>query len=183
MNETAKPKKKRSDRLLNVYLLMATSFLLSVVLGTLGYCFLKLHEVTNFIKVLDGYLLFTTITFGFFGTCISILATLLNAPIMKQIFGKYQYKKQFGVLVLATMIYGLIAITITIVFQMTIGFDDHGFFNFMGPKLISAIWIASGTNYTIGLFLVTLISMAILFQSDRKENPTGKREHKVRQEA
>ena len=137
----------------------------------LSFNVFELYGVENFIKVLDGYLLFSSITIGFFGTCISILATLLHSPLLKALFSKTNYKIQFAVITLLTMFFGIGGIILTVIFQMTIDYPKHAIFNTISQNWIESLWLVFGCNYFFGLSLVVAISMLILLQSHREPTP------------
>lgn len=143
----------------------------SGVLFLLGFRVIELYNVENFIKVLDGYLLFSSITIGFFGTCISILATLLNSPLLKDLFSKTNYKVQFAFMTLFTMFFGIGGIILTVIFQMTLDYPKHAIFDIVSQNWIESLWLVFGCNYFFGLSLVVTISMLILLQSHRESTP------------
>lgn len=142
--------------------------LFSIALFLFSFYKFELYSVENFIKVLDGYLLFSSITIGFFGTCISILATLLHSPLLKELFSKTNYKIQFALITLLTMFFGISGIILTVIFQMTIDFPEHSIFDYVSKNWIESLWLVFGINYFFGLSFVVVISMLILLQSHRE---------------
>jgi hypothetical protein len=151
------------------YIFLGVSLLISIVVGILVYLYTDFYNFVGFNKALEGVLLFTSISLGFYGACISVIASIFNTKIVKSIMSDPNDKREFVILVSTTLVNGLLTIVITIIYQV---FLENGSVEINILKVINAFW-SSFVIMFIGMnILFILVSFLIFFnnkEQDEKE--------------
>lgn len=122
----------------------------SVGLAIVVYNFCPFYKLGGFDKGLEGVLLFSSISLGFYGACLSVIASIFNTKIVKSIMNEKGEKKEFSLIVFSTLITGFVTVFFTIAYRVI---------------LASAIWIEKlDLINSIWVFFVMLyVSMNMLF--------------------
>lgn len=131
------------------FIVFASLFSLGLVFTV--YYFLPSYNIKGFEKALDGVLLFSSITLGFYGACLSVLASIFNTKVVKEIMEDSTYRKDFVSISAANLISGFLTVIITIVYQVMLA-------NKGVPELTLRI-----TNSIWSGICVLYISLTILF--------------------
>lgn len=124
----------------------------SVILSVVTYLYLPFYELIGFDKGLEGVLLFSSISLGFYGACLSVLASIFNTKVVQSILEDKDEKKEFSYVIFGTLITGFLTVFLTIAYRVIIAS------NILTDLLqyINAVWV---------FFTLCFISMDILFIS------------------
>lgn len=131
------------------FIIFASLFSLGLALAV--YYFLPNYNIQGFEKALDGVLLFSSITLGFYGACLSVLASIFNTKVVKEIMEDSTYRKDFVNISAVNLISGFLTVIITIVYQVMLA-------NKGVPEITLRI-----TNSLWSGICVLYISLTILF--------------------
>jgi hypothetical protein len=122
----------------------------SVILAIVVYFYCPFYKLEGFDKGLEGVLLFSSISLGFYGACLSVIASIFNTKIVKSIMSEKGEKKEFSLIVFSTLITGFVTVFTTIAYRVilasSIWIDKL--------DLINSIWI---------FFVMLYVSMNMLF--------------------
>ena len=86
----------------------------SVILAIVVYFYCPFYKLEGFDKGLEGVLLFSSISLGFYGACLSVIASIFNTKIVKSIMNEKGEKKEFSLIVFSTLITGFVTVFTTI---------------------------------------------------------------------
>lgn len=128
-------------------LAVLSSFIVSVII----YNFVPSYTVAGFDKALEGVLLFSSITLGFYGACLSVLASIFNTKVVKEIMEDHRYRKDFVPISGFNLVSGFLTVITTIVYQVL-----------LANKEIPELPLRITNSLWSGLF-VLYISLTILF--------------------
>lgn len=149
------------------YVFLIISSLISTLVSIVVFKYTSFHSFKGFDKALEGVLLFSSISLGFYGACLSVIASIFNTRVVKEIMNDKEDKKEFVILVCLTLIIGFMTVTLTILYQV---FMENGEMSTDFYNYLSAIWSGSVTMF-IGMNVVfILVSFLILFNNKEKEN-------------
>lgn len=99
-----------------IFIILASMF--SLAISVIVYFFAPSYHITGFEKALDGILLFSSITLGFYGACLSVLASIFNTRAVKEIMEDNTYRRDFVSISAVNLISGFLTVVITIVYQV-----------------------------------------------------------------
>lgn len=161
---------KGCDELNKFRLILLSVVIVAIIFGGILGRAVNLFDINNFNKALEGFFLFASISLGFFGTCISILATLIGTKIVKDIIGVKNYKVDFVMIALSTIMAGFTAIIITILFQIFYGSEDV---SLILEMVMSGLWSTFVFMYLVFLSLFIFVVMLIFLKAgeDDREDP------------
>lgn len=141
-----------------IFIVAFIAFLFSLIINKV----FNLYDLTGFDKALEGFLLFASITLGFFGTCISILPSLIKSDIVKDILNIKGYKFDFILITLFTIVTGFVGIVTTITFQILL---ENKAIPVLVQNLVTRLWVGLSVSYLTYLCLFVIMIMMILFKA------------------
>ncbi|MCP1144862.1 hypothetical protein [Lysinibacillus endophyticus] len=133
----------------------------SLLLSILTYIYFPFYKLNGFDKGLEGVLLFASISLGFYGACLSVLASIFHTKVVRTIMSDKEEKKEFSIIVFSTLISGFITVFLTIGFRVILGssiLKEH-------LKLINSLWVFFTLLFVSMNFLFVLISFLIFFKN------------------
>ncbi|GAB3801971.1 hypothetical protein [Virgibacillus kimchii] len=136
---------------------------LCIIISIITFLWLPFYSFKGFEKALDGVLLLSSIGLGFYGACLSVLASIFNTKAVKEIMNDNEYRKEFIVLSLSTLIISFFTVLTTIVYQVLL--ENEGFSNF-GMGLINAFWVGATSGFIMLNILFILVSFMIFFANE-----------------
>jgi len=122
----------------------------SVIISCIVYFYCPFYKLTGFDKGLEGVLLFSSISLGFYGACLSVIASIFHTKIVQTIMKEKDEKKEFSIVVFSTLITGFITVFSTISYRVILASNVL----LEQLDLVNAIWI---------FFVVLFVSMNVLF--------------------
>ncbi|GIO26373.1 hypothetical protein J43TS3_09840 [Ornithinibacillus bavariensis] len=77
------------------YVFIIVASIVSILLGALVFNFTSFYSFKGFDKALDGVLLFssTSISLGFYGACLSVIASIFNNKVIREIIQEKEEKR------------------------------------------------------------------------------------------
>lgn len=147
-------------------------FIISLGAAISFYFFIPLFEVTGFMKALDGILLFSSISLGFYGACLSVLASIFNTPIVKDIMKDKEYRKEFIELACASLISGFLTVVTTIIYQVLLENE----YSFM--RGINAVWFFFVLTFLLCQLIFFVVLFLIFFRNPEEESLQDEQVHK-----
>ncbi|MFD1707562.1 hypothetical protein ACFSCZ_12590 [Siminovitchia sediminis] len=151
------------------YRFIILSFLISVAVGILVFFYCPLFVFRGFEKALEGVLLLTSISLGFYGACLSVLASIFNTKIVKDIMEDGHYRKEFIIISSLALITGFLTVITTIVYQVLL---ENILISLVVMRSINAIWSSLLILFFSFSTLFVLISFLIFFKNS--DVPTKK---------
>lgn len=144
---------------------------ISIIVGICVYLYFPFFKYKGFEKALEGVLLLSSISLGFYGACLSVLASIFNTKIVREIMKDSNYKKEFVIISTMALMTGFTTVIITIIYQVLLenGGPSTGFMN-----ILNSIWFVSFLLFISHSVLFVLISFLIFFKNteDEDENTT-----------
>ncbi|MCJ8007271.1 hypothetical protein ACFFF5_07175 [Lederbergia wuyishanensis] len=142
------------------YLFIIITLLISITIGILVFLYCPLFELQGFDKALEGVLLLTSISLGFYGACLSVLASIFNTKIVKEVMEDSHYRKEFIVISSLALVIGFLTVITTIIYQVMLA-NDYVLLVIM--KIINALWSSLLILFFSFSTLFVLISFLIFF--------------------
>lgn len=146
----------------------------ALILGVMFYLYIPLYKITGITKALDGILLMSSISLGFYGACLGILASIFNTKIMKEIIGDRDYRQEFISLACTSLITGFLTVIFTIIYQVLL---ENEVTNEVLFKIINSIWIVTTLSYFLYQILFIIVLFQIFFRNTDEEG--GDRKERV----
>lgn len=148
---------------------MIFAVLASIIISIIVYCFFPSYTVKGFEKALDGVLLFSSITLGFYGACLSVLASIFNTKVVKEIMRDQKYRKEFVVISGFNLVTGFLTVITTIVYQVMLankGLPETPL------RITNSLWSGFFVLYIfLTILFVTITFMIFLNNSDDQSTP------------
>lgn len=143
------------------------SVLLSVATSVFVYCFFPSYSIIGFDKALDGVLLFSSINLGFYGSCLSVLASIFNTKVVKEIMGDQRYRREFVIISGVNLAAGFLTVIITIVYQVMLGNDEMSEWSL---SIINSFWFGICVLYlSLTILFIVVMFMIFLNNTDDKK--------------
>ncbi|WP_341961249.1 hypothetical protein NM897_15390 [Planococcus maritimus] len=136
--------------------------LLSGIVGIISRNYANMFKIEGFGLALEGYLLFASITLGFFGTCISILASFINTNIIQDILQTKTYKYDFILIAGVTVFTGFFSIVLTIIHQIMI---VNTSLSIEFQRNINGLWSFLAVSYLLYLSLFIVVAFFIFLRA------------------
>lgn len=129
-------------------------FVITLLFAVCFHYFFVLHwEIQGLDEIVNGLLMYLSITIGFFGTSISVLISIMEKDFMKSFFQTNGVKKDFNQIVFIIIGAGSLAIFQSIVYIIII----HNNFD-----LIYNIYFMSTYIFLIVIYSLNLIYMLLI---------------------
>lgn len=144
------------------YLYIILAIVLSLIISGAGFMYFPIFEFNGFDKALDGILLLSSICLGFYGACLSVLASIFNTKIVKEIMKDGNYRTDFIMVSCCALITGFILVLTTIVYQVLL---ENGDIRFIIMNVINSFWLVILVLFLSFSVLFILISFFIFFQN------------------
>ncbi|MDW0113853.1 hypothetical protein QT711_11700 [Sporosarcina saromensis] len=140
---------------------------LSFIVGIGVYLYFPFFGYKGFEKALEGVLLLSSISLGFYGACLSVLASIFNTKIVREIMKDSNYKKEFVVISSMALLTGFITVIITIIYQVLL---ENGSPSYEFMNILNSIWFVSFLLFISHSILFVLISFIIFFKNTEDED-------------
>lgn len=147
----------------HVYKYLLTVSLLFIIISAVTFIFIPLYSFKGFDKALEGVLLLSSIGLGFYGACLSVLASVFNTKAVKEVMDDKEYRKEFIILSLLTLSVSFITVLITIIYQVLL--ENDGFSNLV-LDTINAFWLGFTCVFLMLNVFFVLVSFMIFFAND-----------------
>lgn len=134
---------------INIMILILTAALA----GCFHYCYGIEIEIKGLNEIVNGLLMYLSITIGFFGTSISVLISIMEKDFMKKFFYTNGVKKDFNIIIYVVIIAGSLAIFQSIVYIIMI----HNNFDLIYNMYFIFSYVFLIVIYSINLFYMVLI--------------------------
>ncbi|MBY0098772.1 hypothetical protein [Mesobacillus maritimus] len=149
------------------YWFIIITFVLSITISVTGYFYLPIFKFTGFDKALEGILLLSSICLGFYGACLSVLASIFNTKIVREVMNDNNYRSEFIMVSASSLLTGFILVITTIVYQVLL---ENGKVAFIIMNLINSLWLFLLFVFLAFSLLFILTSFIIFFQNkDEKD--------------
>ncbi|MGG1878150.1 hypothetical protein ABDI30_11355 [Paenibacillus cisolokensis] len=148
-------------------LFMIFAVLASIIISSIVYCFFPGYTIKGFEKALDGVLLFSSITLGFYGACLSVLASIFNTKIVKEIMHDQKYRREFVIISGFNLVTGFLTVITTIVYQVMLA--NKGLPE-MPLRITNSLWSGFFVMYILLTILFVTITFMI-FLSNSEDQP------------
>jgi len=140
-------------------------FIIIVVLATcFHYCFDVHLEIKGLSEIVNGLLMYLSITIGFFGTSISVLISIMEKDFMKNFFQTDSVKDDFNNIIFIVITTGSLAILQSIVYIIII--NNH--FDLIYNIYFIGVYIFLIVIYSLNLLYMTFILLLGLSDMVRK---------------
>lgn len=147
---------------------MIFAVLFSFIVSFVVYFFFPGYSITGFDKALEGVLLFSSITLGFYGACLSVLASIFNTKIVKEIMEDQKYRNEFIAISGFNLVAGFLTVITTIVYQVMLANKEMSDFPL---RLTNSLWSGFCVLYiSLTILFVTVTFMIFLSNNDDKSN-------------
>lgn len=147
------------------------TILLSIIFSILVFCYFPFYNIVGAEKSLDGLLLLSSISLGFFSASLTVLASIMNTKVLKEIMNDEEEKKELMIVLSLTLLIGFLTVIITIVYQVLFTHDGTYI------DIINAIWFFFVSLFISMKILFILIIFMILFNN--KEDDESDSENKI----
>lgn len=144
------------------YKFLIFSFVITIVLGIIIYHFFPFYEIKGAKEALEGILLLSSISLGFYGACLSVLASISNTTVVKEIMQEKEDRKEFVVVSSCTLLVGFLTVISTIIYQVMLSNGK------VSLDIINSLWFSIVFLFFCMKLLFILIIFMILFNN--KEN-------------
>lgn len=148
------------------YLFIAIASILSLIISVVVFKYLPIFEFKGFEKALDGILLLSSICLGFYGACLSVLASIFNTNIVREVMNDRNYRSEFIFVSVFALITGFMLVITTIVYQVLLANKSVGF---TIMNLTNSIWVFMLIIFLCFSVLFIIISFFIFFQNRSEE--------------
>jgi len=149
------------------YIFLLISLKISICVGILSFVFTDFYFIEGFEKALDGVLLFSSISLGFYGACISIIASIFNTKVVKDIMSDKEDKREFIVVVSSTLIIGFLTVISTIVYQV---FLANGQIPTMYLKIMNCCWSSLVIMFIFMNAIFIFVSFLVFFNNKEDQS-------------
>lgn len=140
---------------------------ISIIAGLGVYLYLPFFQFKGFEKALEGVLLLSSISLGFYGACLSVLASIFNTKIVREIMKDSNYKKEFIVISTVALMTGFTTVIFTIIYQVLL---ENGSLTFGFMNTLNSLWFGSFLFFISHSILFVLISFLIFFKNTEHED-------------
>lgn len=144
------------------YLFVTIAIVLSLIISTIIFIYLPIFKFEGFVKALDGILLLSSISLGFYGACLSVLASIFNTKMVKEIMNDNNYRSEFIFVSVSALITGFVLVITTIVYQVLFA---NGKVSFAIMNFVNSVWIFLLIIFLSFSFLFVLTSFFIFFKN------------------
>lgn len=136
-------------------------FCFLIIVGV-TFAFFPLYSFKGFEKALEGVLLLSSIGLGFYGACLSVLASVFNTRAVKEIMADKDYRDEFIVLSLSTLSISFITVLTTIVYQVLL---ENESFSDTTLNIVNAFWLGITIVFLMLNVLFVLVSFMIFLSN------------------
>lgn len=147
------------------YRLLIVFLCIGITVGVAFYFWVPLYSYKGFGKALEGVLLMSTISLGFYGACLSVFASIFNTKAVKEVMSDQDYRKEFSVVALVTLFFSFVTVIITIVYQVIL--ENEGL-NERVYNWANSIWASFTVMFLFFNVLFILTSFLIFFANDEE---------------
>lgn len=162
-------------RFSNIFIICC--LIIALLIGVIVFLWFDAFEIKGFDKALEGILLLSSISLGFYGACLSVLASIFNTKIVKEIMNDSEYKKDFIIISGLALVTGFVLVIGTIVYQVIL--ENNMSINIM--RAINSIWFGTLVLFLSFSILFITISFLIFFKNTGEDENEQTREAKCRE--
>lgn len=150
------------------YRFLIISTLISLITGFLVYIFFPFYDYIGADKALEGMLLLSSISLGFYGACLSVLASIFNTKVVKEIMKDNEEKKEFVIISCFTLLTGFFTAIITIIYQVMLSNGQ------VALDIINSLWFFVILLFFCMKLLFVLMIFMILFNNKDEDDKETK---------
>lgn len=154
---------------------LTIAVLSSIIVSVIVYYIFPSYTVAGFDKALDGVLLFSSITLGFYGACLSVLASIFNTKVVKEIMKDHKYRKDFIAISGFNLVSGFLTVITTIVYQVLLANKE---IPETPMRITNSVWSGFCLLY-ISLTILFVTVTFMIFLSNTDEQPIEMHDGKV----
>lgn len=155
-------------RITQLYFIVAS--ILSLIIWGLSFMYVPLYKLVGFEKALEGVLLLSSISLGFYGACLSVLASIFNTKLVKEIMNDKEYRKDFILIACLSLGIGFLTVICTIVYQVIMEnkqLTDTVF------RVINATWLGLLTMFFSLILIFIFVSFSIFFKNKDSDSDSA----------
>jgi hypothetical protein len=146
------------------YLVITLVF--SLILAFVIFRWVPFYEIKGFNKALDGLLLISSISLGFYGACLSVFASLFNTKVVKEIMNDNSYRIDFLIISSVSLGIGILTVLGTIVYQVML---ENGGVAENILRYTNSIWLAFVFMFFSFQLIFVVVSFSIFFKNSDKD--------------
>jgi len=148
------------------YVFILITAIVSIAIGVLSYFYFPVFKFKGFDKALEGILLLSSICLGFYGACLSVLASIFNTKIVREVMNDNSYRSEFILVSISSLIIGFILVMSTIIYQVLL---ENGKVAFIIMNIMNALWLSLILIFLAFNVLFILTSFIIFFANKDEE--------------
>ncbi|WP_340082232.1 hypothetical protein [Terribacillus sp. FSL K6-0262] len=149
------------------YRLQLAAIVISVIISLIMFRYSTLYNFKGYDKALEGILLISSISLGFYGACIGVLASIFNTKAIQGLMSEKGEKLEFIIITSLSLFIGFITVSFTIFFQVLL---DNGNVSETILRWTNSIWSGVVINFICNQIIFVTISFMIFF-FNKEENP------------
>lgn len=144
------------------YWFIIVTAIISITLSVIVYLYFPIFKFKGFDKALDGILLLSSICLGFYGACLSVLASIFNTKIVREVMNDKNYRFEFIMVSILSLLTGFILVMITIIYQVLM---ENGEVAFSIMNITNAFWLFFLFIFLASSLLFIITSFIIFFEN------------------
>lgn len=148
------------------YWFILITIVFSVSISITGYFYFPLFKFEGFDKALEGILLLASISLGFYGACLSVLASIFNTKIVKEVMNDNNYRSEFILIAAFSLSSGFVLVVTTIIYQVLL---ENGNVAFIIMNTINTLWLFLLFVFLAFSLLFILTSFIIFFHNKEEQ--------------
>jgi hypothetical protein len=141
---------------------LVVTLVLSLMIAFVIFRWVPFYEIKGFSKALDGLLLISSISLGFYGACLSVFASLFNTKIVKEIMNDNNYRTDFLLISCTSLGIGVLTVILTIVYQVML--ENKGVAEEI-LRYTNSAWVAIVLIFFSLQLIFVMISFSIFFKN------------------
>lgn len=148
---------------------LVVTLLLSLIAAFIIFRWAPLYNIEGFDKALDGLLLISSISLGFYGACLSVFASLFNTKVVKEIMSDNNFRKDFLIISSTSLSVGILTVIVTIIYQVML--ENKGVAEGI-LQYTNSVWVGLVLIFFSLQFIFVMVTFKIFFgNSDRSTEP------------
>jgi hypothetical protein len=161
------------------YKYLWSALFISVIIGIVVYIWIPLYSFQGVKKALEGVLLLSSISLGFYGACLSVFASIFNTRVVRDLMRDNQYRREFILVSGISLSSGFFTVFTTITYQVLL--ENEGISEII-YKITNSIWLALTFMFLFYNVLFVLVSFLIFFSNNDEESSMQVHSGKVKKQ-
>lgn len=143
------------------------ALIVSATIGFVVFLWVPLYSFQGFSKALEGVLLISSISLGFYGACLSVFASIFNTKVVRDLMSDNQYRQEFILVSGISLTSGFLTVFTTIFYQVIL--ENKGSSEML-YNLVNSLWVVFTFMFLFYNLLFVLVSFLIFFSNTDDEN-------------